>query len=441
MAFPSFASGPFGDTYDLDPKLKSRGDVLFSSGFETDPWTSVWGIAWGPEPRENGKLVFDRDCLAGRCLQVHYLKNVVGPEGGLQYLVDFSRFPIDPQEDLHLRYYVRFDPDFDFMKGGKLPGLAGGTHNTGGHKPNGSDGWSARIMWRPGGKIVQYVYYPDQTTEYGDDFPWDSGGCPHYFIPGRWHCVETYVRMNTPGKKDGLIVSWLDGDLALEVKGLRFRDTPDLKIDKLYFSTFFGGNDESWAPPKDESARFDEFVAAKGYIGPKTLKTPTPGVPTVSPTPETNTAGALLVYDGEQPRWTESHWTGGRYDFASGETNHTPGGSKSLLVQLPDGGWGGVQLEGPQIETGNYQNLSFWVYPTGCDVEFRVRLEENGKQAGVERPVTSGPSDGLRVKQWCRVVLPLSAFGKIEGFNRLVFNSNSFKGVSDFYLDDIQLLK
>ncbi len=441
LVCPVFASGFFGDIYNLDPKLKSRGDILFYSGFETDPWTSVWGIAWGPEPGENGKLVFDADCLAGRCLQVHYLKNMVGPKGGLQYLVDFSRFPIEPQEEFHLRYYVRFDPGFDFVKGGKLPGLAGGAANTGGHKPNGTDGWSARIMWRPGGKIVQYVYYPDQATEYGDDFPWDYGGCPRYFIPGQWYCVETYVRLNTPGKKDGLVASWLDGDLALEAKDLRFRDTPNLKIDKIYFSTFFGGNDDSWAPPKNEYARFDEFVAAKEYIGPKFTQVPTPSAFPVSLAVETPSPGSLMVYDGEQPRWTESHWDQGHYDFAYNGINHSPAGSKSLLVRLPDGAWGGAQLEGPEIQVGDYKSLSFWVYPTSCDVEFRVRLEEKGKQVGEERPVTSAPSDVLREKQWCRVMIPLSSFGKMDGFNRIVFNSNSFKGVSEFYLDDIQLLK
>ena len=38
--------------------------------------------------------------------------------------------------------------DFDFVRAGKIPGLAGGRTNTGGRKPDGTDGWSARMMWR-----------------------------------------------------------------------------------------------------------------------------------------------------------------------------------------------------------------------------------------------------------------------------------------------------
>ena len=51
----------------------------------------------------------------------------------------------------------------DFVKGGKLPGLFGGEGNTGGGIPTGMDGFSARMMWRGSGRVVQYVYYPDQV--------------------------------------------------------------------------------------------------------------------------------------------------------------------------------------------------------------------------------------------------------------------------------------
>jgi hypothetical protein len=380
------------------------------------------------------------DALEGHSLRVHYQKGVVGPEGGLQFLTGFSKLSIAPRESAYLRYYVRFDPGFDFVRGGKLPGLVGANANTGGHKPNGQDGWSARIMWRPNGKIVQYVYHPDQPTEYGEDFTWDDGGCPRFFTPGKWQCVETYVQMNTPGKKDGVIRSWLDGQLALEVTNLRFRDKDGIKIDKFYFSTFFGGNDSSWAPPKDEFATFDNFVIAEHYIGPDPLAPAVSALPAPTQGPLDGKAGGLLIYDGDHDAWTPSHWTDGKYDFASTALNHTPGGSKSLWVQLPDG-WGGAQLEGPEIPTASYKAIAFWVYPTGCDVEFRVRLAENHVQTGREITVTSAPGDGLRVNQWCRVEIPLSEFNAPGSFNKVVFTSNSAKAVSGFYLDDIYLIQ
>lgn len=65
--------------------------------------------------------------------------------------------------------------------------------------------------------------------------------------------------MNTPGKNDGIIQSWLDGELVLDRRDIRFRDTNTFSIDQLYFSTFFGGDDPSWAPSKNETVLFDDF--------------------------------------------------------------------------------------------------------------------------------------------------------------------------------------
>lgn len=430
---------PAGEGAFLEPDLKARTDVLFFGGFESQPWSQAWGMAWGPEPAGNASLVTGPEALDGHSLRVKYPQGAFSGGGGLQFLSDFSKLSIAPQESLYLRYYLRFDPGFDFVKGGKLPGLAGGAGNTGGHKPNGKDGWSARIMWRADGKIVQYVYYPDQATEYGDDFVWDEGGCPRYFRPGRWYCVETYVQLNTPGRKDGIIRSWLNGEKALEVTDLRFRDVPEIKIDKLEFETFFGGGDASWATPRDQYSEFDNLVMAKNYIGPdRDFAAKTQAVFGSSPGEGTGTGGTL-VFDGDHPAWAASSWSQGSYDFHSKVQNHTPAGKQSLSVVFPNNGWGGVQFDGPPVQLSDYRTISFWVYPTGCDVEFRVRLESKGTQVGVEKAVTG--SRGWEVGQWNYVQLSLADFKLSGPFNRVVLTSNSPKAVSSFYIDDLMLEK
>lgn len=53
-----------------------------------------------------------------------------------------------------LTYEVGFDEDFDWVKGGKLPGLRGGLNSSGcsgGNKADGQDCFSSRLMWRKGG--------------------------------------------------------------------------------------------------------------------------------------------------------------------------------------------------------------------------------------------------------------------------------------------------
>lgn len=54
-----------------------------------------------------------------------------------------------------LSYEVAFDAGFDWVKGGKLPGLRGGLNSTGcsgGNEATGQDCFSTRLMWRTDGE-------------------------------------------------------------------------------------------------------------------------------------------------------------------------------------------------------------------------------------------------------------------------------------------------
>lgn len=164
-------------------------------------------------------------------------------------------------EELYFSYRVRFEDGFDFVRGGKLPGLFGGKGNTGGNLPDGSDGWSGRMMWQDRGEATQYIYHPDQPRMYGEFFYWD-----HRFQPGRWHTVEHHFTMNTPGMHDGILQTWFDGEDSLRVEGLRFRDVDTFAIDGFWLATFFGGADDTWNTTKDEYVYFDDFVVSTERI-------------------------------------------------------------------------------------------------------------------------------------------------------------------------------
>ena len=222
-------------------------------------------LDWDSPPWNNGvtegrtSVVGSPTAYEGNSLDVLYPAGMVGPvDGGAQWRWELT--PIaNGFDELILEYKVMFAPGFDFVLGGKLPGLVGGAANTGGGKPNGYDGWSARMMWLGNGDVIQYVYHPDQPGTYGDSMPWNLGG-QRTFTPGVWHTVRHRVVMNTPTQHDGIIQGWFDGELALDVQDLRFRDTDAFAIDTMYFSTFFGGADPSWAPSKDEHVYFDDFL-------------------------------------------------------------------------------------------------------------------------------------------------------------------------------------
>ena len=114
-------------------------------------------------------------------------------------------------------------------------------------------------MWVDNGAPISYLYHPEKSSSYGENNPWNG---PR-FVPGQWTTVETRVKLNTPGQHDGVVQAWQNGQLVFEREGMRFRDTADVQIDKLMFSTFFGGNDGSWAPTQDEHIDFDDFVISK----------------------------------------------------------------------------------------------------------------------------------------------------------------------------------
>ena len=159
---------------------------------------------------------------------------------GAQFLQE-----LPPHLSYRCTYRVRFQENFDFQKGGKLPGLAGGTATTGKTKPNG-DGWSARYMWRASGEAVIYLYHMGQSRDQGDDLPLQS-----VFVPGRWHELTQQIRVNDPGKSNGELRVWFDGRLVLTRTDLQLRRHHLAPVDRFYFSTFFGGASEAWAPTRD----------------------------------------------------------------------------------------------------------------------------------------------------------------------------------------------
>lgn len=170
------------------------------------------------------------------------------------------RFP-QPADTVFLRYQVRFPPGFDFVKGGKLPGLYGGSGGSGGQHHD--DGFSTRYMWRRGGAGEVYAYLPG-----GSGFGVSLGRGSWTLPTGQWTDIQQGVRLNTPGRADGTLTVWVNGRQVFNQNGLTFRLTDQPRIDGLFFSTFFGGGDPSWASPKDQYADFAGFGFADHYISP-----------------------------------------------------------------------------------------------------------------------------------------------------------------------------
>ncbi|MGB1008257.1 MAG: polysaccharide lyase [Thiolinea sp.] len=165
-------------------------------------------------------------------------------------------------DSLYYSYWVKFPKGFDFVLGGKLPGIGSRDGGTGGGKPSGVDGWSVRAMWDSHGKFGQYVYHVDQPKHFGDFMPWDNSDIEL----GKWYQIKTFVRLNTPGQRNGVIRTWLNNRQVMHRNQLRFRNIPQLKIERFLFSAFFGGTGPEWAPSRDMILYMDDFIISPRKI-------------------------------------------------------------------------------------------------------------------------------------------------------------------------------
>ena len=206
---------------------------------------------------------------SGRSIRIRYPRNQFGPGEngtGAQFRVEVPGH----RTDLYAAYRVRFSNNFDWGLGGKLPGFEGGESNSG-CAPTWNRGWSARSMWRPSGRAVSYLYTTQRnpSNNCGIDHPWNLGG-QRYFSRGRWHTVETRVRLNTPGSDNGVVEGWIDGVRVANYRDIPFRPSTSpgssTRIESLYFSTFHGGNSSIWAPNVDCYADFDDVVISTSPI-------------------------------------------------------------------------------------------------------------------------------------------------------------------------------
>lgn len=243
---------------------------------------------WGPlgaakdGERTGGGLTFSAlICASGDC-------NEDGLSGAFTRSKGF--------EELFMSYWIRFEGldggDFDFRRGGKLPGFAGGHTSVasgGGHEgilPDGRNGWSARATFAADGRGYQYLYHPDNSNplvgdrKYGENRSWMLDGKPFHFASNRWYRVLQHIKMNSIdpatglGRTDGVIHVWIDNDLVLNDRA-RFRHgtngahTPNqppfhigkvLDIDTVAMGLFHGGGTPGHAPTKDVRWLIDDFL-------------------------------------------------------------------------------------------------------------------------------------------------------------------------------------
>ncbi len=181
----------------------------------------------------------------------------------------------------HLRYYIRFTPDYDQGNlnhtGGSLSAVSGNNKweamGAAGVRPKGNDHFNARFEpWRDWGRLPApgylflYTYWMDMQRDPDGNY-WGNMLGPETgkrFVPqrGRWYCLEHMIKANTPGKADGELAAWIDGKPYIHYTGIRWRSDAKVRIKRTTIGAYIH------QAAKDNTVCYDELAVSSGYIGP-----------------------------------------------------------------------------------------------------------------------------------------------------------------------------
>ena len=206
-------------------------DILFKEDFEKENWKDNWNHPhWGQdgimERVTRHPKVFEGKASLRVKLKMSNAK--IQNQVIRHFLKDTSR------SHLFMRWYQMVEDGDFFTKGNNLAlkgnSLYGWTigkpwpQNLDSENPKFTFRASMRsssiYMYSYSGKIgeVDVAGYHDQSFR---------------IRPDTWHCIETELKGNTIGKKDGELRMWVDGDLKSEKTGLFLRGESNMRIQAI----------------------------------------------------------------------------------------------------------------------------------------------------------------------------------------------------------------
>jgi hypothetical protein len=219
---------PLGTKVSLDPQILQR---------------------WMPAPHRRVAMDGDKRIFTGQ----FYAGKFSGGMNG-----HIIRFAITPGSEYVLEYRMRFDPGFDFSRGGKIPGLQGASAPSG-CKRSDSLGFSAREMWREGGRVIGYIYDMDQSGACGNAIATGFN-----FSVGRWYSIKKRIKLNTGRNRDGVLQVSIDDRMIINRSNMGWMvESPDRRIDEMMLDFFFGGSTADWAPSRDCSISFSDMFVTR----------------------------------------------------------------------------------------------------------------------------------------------------------------------------------
>lgn len=264
----------------------SESSMLFPEGRGIASWTTSEGMSLEEalNPLAAGRLPASGNAPDGStALVANFPANTVklASGQGFSFYTQGAHDGVDTSsaKEVVLSYSAFFEDGFEFAKGGKMPGLFGGTSMdtakscSGGKQDGREDCFSARLMWRADGAGEIYNYYPSgaHTDEYCNIAPMSKcdpkfgdsiGRGAFHWASGSWTTVAQRLKLNDAGQSNGEQELFVNGQSVLHLTGLEIAADPATKIYGIMAQTFFGGSDQSWASPRDQNIWFKDFSLA-----------------------------------------------------------------------------------------------------------------------------------------------------------------------------------
>jgi hypothetical protein len=186
-------------------------------------------------------------------------------------------------DEIFVRFDVMFEEGFQNLRGDNngmhFASVSGNhiddkwsSHGQAGIVPSGYDFFTTTVdpehPWgdptlRP---FMFYSYFPDMSCCYGNLFKQEEPKVDT--VAGRWHELIIHVDAGTPGQHDGSQSLWIDGQLQIDVPGMRWRDTTDLRLNEFAIVDYMPGS------PQTQRIWFDNVLVSTDFpgtnIGPET---------------------------------------------------------------------------------------------------------------------------------------------------------------------------
>lgn len=184
------------------------GELLTPADLQARSAGTDWGLI------ENTRVIEARGSSAKQAIEVRFMpaKAAATPADGKMGM-GFSWMPKGASKPAAacLTYSVFLSKDFDFAKGGRLPGFLASAAD----QDAAAGTVSSRIAWRESGGLELRAQIADWLE------PRRIVGDKVYILPrGQWVSLEQEIVLNTPGVKNGVLRLWADGALILEKTGL-----------------------------------------------------------------------------------------------------------------------------------------------------------------------------------------------------------------------------